>query len=108
MQKSFDLRGIPMSELNHAEALELAHLKKVDSNLARCYIDLATRRPPAIDGEPRPVDSMERVLRQIVAYADDLATPIGDEKPPRLSADDAKWFVSLCRAALSDSPQEDT
>ena len=53
MQKSFDLRGIPMSELNHAEALELAHLKKVDSNLARCYIDLATR-PPAVDREPRP------------------------------------------------------
>jgi hypothetical protein len=29
-----------MSVLNHKEALELAHLKKEDSNLSRCYIDL--------------------------------------------------------------------
>lgn len=28
--------------INHEEALQLAHLRKHESNLARCYIDLAT------------------------------------------------------------------
>lgn len=37
-----------MPPVNHEEALQLAYLKRRESNLARCYIELATRpTPPA-------------------------------------------------------------
>jgi hypothetical protein len=39
-------------KLNHDEALQLAFLRRDESNLARCYVDLATRTPsPSSDIE---------------------------------------------------------
>jgi hypothetical protein len=53
---------------NHDEAEQLAHMKKGESNLARCYLELLARLrstpKPKGDGEAGDLDLLERYFRQ--------------------------------------------
>ena len=52
--------------INHSEAEELAHLKKSESNLARCYLDLLGKGVNGT-GEGLDLEAMDRQWRDLIA-----------------------------------------
>lgn len=65
--------------VNHEEALELAYLKRNESNLARCYIELAERRatPAPAGGGEADIDTLTGPA--IGKFQDDIRAVLIDE-----------------------------
>mgnify|MGYP001616742376 CR=1 FL=1 len=84
--------------LNHEEALQLAYSRKRESNLARCYIDLAT----ASSGAKVPgflIDAAERAIH-------DAQNPKGMRtNGPCMAMIDASKLAILLRYAQGVAPQ---